>query len=73
MLAAIVDTGALLQVVWVSLLAAISLTALFTGGVLLSTGDGTTVSPARRAAGFTLFAICAAAVALGLYVMFVLK
>jgi hypothetical protein len=73
MLASIIDAGALLQVVWVSLVAAISLTALFTGGVLLSTGDGGPVSLARRTAGFALFAVCAAAVALGLYVMFVLK
>lgn len=71
MLATIVDTGALLQVVWVSLLAAVGLTVLFTGGVLLASGPS--ASPARRGAGGVLIAVCAAAVVLGLYVLFVLK
>ncbi|HWT95575.1 MAG TPA: hypothetical protein VN238_21435 [Solirubrobacteraceae bacterium] len=73
MLAAIVDTGALLQVVWVSFAAAIGLTLVFTGGVLLSTGEGESVSPVRRSAGIALLTVCAAMVALGLYVMFALK
>lgn len=73
MLAAIIDTGALLQVVWVSFAAAVGLTLLFTGGILLTTGEGERVGVARRGAGVLLLAVCAAMVALGLYVMFALK
>lgn len=64
-----IDTDALLQVVWVSLLGAVGLAVVFTSGVLLAT-DGSTV---RRGAGVALIAVCAAAVAAGLYVMFALK
>lgn len=66
-----VDTDALLQVVWVSLLAAVGLAVVFTSGVLLSSGAA--AHPARRALGIALIGVCAVAVAAGLYVMFALK
>ena len=68
---AIVDTGALLQVVWVSLVAAVGLAVAFTGGVLLASDAAG--APVRRAAGVGLFALCGLAVGAGLYVMFALK
>jgi len=67
MLATIVDWAALGQVVLYSFIAALVLTALFTTGVLsLETGRA-------RVAGFASFGLCAALVALGLYVMFASK
>jgi Ca2+/H+ antiporter len=72
MLATIVDWGALGQVVALAFVVTLLLTTLFTTGVLFVEADERhAVTPARRALGFTAFALCAALVVVGLYVMFV--
>jgi hypothetical protein len=73
MLAAIVDWGALGKVILYSFGAALALTYLFTSGVLLAEGGDRPVARPRRVASVLCFAVCAAIVALGLYVMFTSK
>jgi hypothetical protein len=71
MFGAIVDWGALGQVVALSFAAALALTVLFTSGVLAFARDG--AGSGRRAVGGTALALCAGLVVLGLYVMFTSK
>jgi hypothetical protein len=67
---AAIDTGALLQVVALAFAATLAVVVLFTSAVTL-TVDGT--AGWRRVAAAVLLALCAALVALGLYVMFTQK
>ena len=70
MLATIVDWAALGRVILFSFAGALVLTYLFTTGVLFVEVEGERASAARRVAGAIAFTLCAALVALGLYVMF---
>ena len=73
MIAAIVDWGALGQVVLYSFAAALLLTGLFTTGVRFVEVEGQRATAARRAAGALCFGLCLALVAFGIYVMFTTK
>lgn len=74
MLATIVDLAALGKVVVYSFAAALVLTIVFTWGVLLvETNQGREASALSRGVAIGAFAICAALVAFGLYVMFTSK
>ena len=70
MLATVVDWTALGNVVLLSFAGTLLLTGLFTTGVLSIEVEGARASTARRAVGLLCFALCAALVAFGIYVMF---
>ena len=74
MLATVVDWAALGKVVIYSFAAALVLTILFTTGVLrVESNQGREASAFSRSVGIGAFAVCAALVAFGLYVMITSK
>ncbi|MCF6526287.1 hypothetical protein [Streptomyces sp. JJ36] len=66
-----IDWAALAQVFGVSLGATVALVGVFTLGIVGSAParDGSSAAPARRVGAYACFALCAAAVAYGIYLI----